>query len=77
VDFVTSLYLQKWPLTSSTSVGRSIGIVGSLTQAMEFVLLFVWLPRVQSTLSSESSAISHGIFHLILEISRNDFLKGH
>jgi hypothetical protein len=37
-DPVTPLYQQKLALTSPTGVGRSVGIVRSLTKATEFVL---------------------------------------
>jgi hypothetical protein len=39
-DYATPLYPQKLALTSPTSVGRSVGIVRSQTQATEFVCLF-------------------------------------
>jgi hypothetical protein len=36
-----TLYQQKWALTSSTSVARSVGIVRSRTQATEFVCCWI------------------------------------
>jgi hypothetical protein len=46
------LYPQTLALTSPTSGGRSVGIVRSLTQAMEFSLLLVRLVYQQDQLSS-------------------------
>jgi hypothetical protein len=37
-DYLTSLYPQKLALTSSTSGGRSVGLVRSRTQATDFIL---------------------------------------
>jgi hypothetical protein len=38
-DYATPLYLQTLALALPTSSGRSVGIVCSRTQAMEFVLI--------------------------------------
>jgi hypothetical protein len=50
------LYQQKFALTSLTNGGRSVGIVRSRTQAMEFSLGFLFMPwlyqfTVQATLA--------------------------
>jgi hypothetical protein len=58
-DSAIELYPQKLALTSPTSGGRSVGVVGSRIQAMEFVLSCLLPVDVYNV--SVNSPFSHGL----------------